>query len=218
MALGNTPLKRTDIHLEARKSFAMTVRFRYRNDTPADMDGYSVRMAVSEPQHLGGAVVLLKDAAPIDNDPGVFQFSIQASETDLESGSYPFDATFVSDRGYSTPFLKGAIEIGDNADEDASNVYDTADTLDDVLVVLGTGHEIVVCIVQADARKGDKGDIGPPGGIHVQPDQPAQDDPFEFTPLWVDTDDDLPSVPPEVQVGALKPVEDSVLIWIDTGV
>ena len=116
--------------------------------------------------------------------------------------------------------LKGDLLIGSNTDADTSNIYSPMWTP----AASWAGHTVEpgttpsMCIVQTNARKGNTGGSRPAGRYPCPAGPPAQDDPFEFTPLWVDTDDDLPSVPPEVQVGTLKPVEDSVLIWIDTGV
>lgn len=213
MALGNTPQQRTMLRLERGKSYALTLRFLDEAGKAYDMTGSTVRLTAKAMRHLGGAVVLQMsaiDRAP--ERPGEFQFPFQASDTDLEPSEYPLDITWVTADGYSTPVVKGAILIGDNTDSDVSNVYSTVDTLDEILVTVGGDTEITVQVAQADARKGEKGDIGPPGGIYAQDEEPVPGDPVVNTPLWVDTDDDPL---PVIHVGSTA-MGETQIIWIDT--
>lgn len=213
MTLGNTPRQRTVLRLERGKSYALTITFQNPDGSEFDMTGSLVRMTAKAMRHLGDQIVIQMDAidrAP--ERPGEFQFPLQASDTDLEPAEYPFDVTWISANGYSTPVVKGSILIGDNTDPDVANTYPTADTLDELVVVIGSGNDIIVQVEQADARKGDQGDIGPPGGLYIQDVEPQESDPLVFTPLWVDTDDDPLPVIHIADTG----LSEGQLLWIDT--
>jgi microcystin-dependent protein len=167
--LGNTPRQPTDFYLERAKSFAFTMKFHLGDDEVYDLDLASVRIVVKRPDYLGGGEVIATRADVLDLADGSVQFRLQATDLDLEPGEYPYDVTLLGRTNYTVPILKGTFVIGDNADPDASNLYNFADPLQWIDVQINNSGTVVIklenaAVVQgAPGPKGDKGDPGGPG-------------------------------------------------------
>ena len=150
MALGNTPRRETSFAIEASKSYSFGMWFKTPDDLPVDLTTCEVRMVVTAPLQMGGTEVISIQAVSAQPLSGFTWFNLQAEDLALEPGSYPYDVTFYPDSGYSTPIIKGYLEIGANTDPDTSNVYLPINTDSDVTVVMSQGDVVGVTIEQVD--------------------------------------------------------------------
>lgn len=154
MALGNTPRRETNITVEASKSYVLGLHFIQQagSDTPepVDLTGCILRFVATDPPQRGSTEVLSLVAeltAPLE---GLAQFKFQASDLTLETGSYAYDVTLLPPSGYSTPIIKGYIEIGSNADLDDSNIYTDLTITSDITVVMDQSDVVEVTIERVD--------------------------------------------------------------------
>lgn len=151
MAFGNTPRRETNIAVEANKSFAFGIFFKAQDGTPVDLTDSTLRFVAAELGHRGGSEVLSVVASPMDENTAMQQFEFQAEDLALPPGSYPYDVTLIPSSGYSTPILKGTLEIGSNTDVDTSNVYSSGvSTGSDVTVYLNQHDLVEVTIERVD--------------------------------------------------------------------
>lgn len=141
MALGNTPRRETNIAVEANKSFTFGIWFKSADGTPIDLTGSTIRFVAAQLAHRNGVEVLSLTAVPMEDNPGMQQFEFQAEDLALPPGTYPYDVTLIPPSGYSTPILKGHLEIGTNTDVNTNNVYDSG---------LGTGTDVTVYLNEHD--------------------------------------------------------------------
>ena len=220
--LGNTPVQRINIQLESDKSFALFLRFADAEGNAEDTTSATVRLVAVQPQHQGGAVALTATAVEEDHAQGRVKFLLQASDLDLEPGSYPYDITLVTESEYSIPVLKGELLIGSNTDADTSNIYSDVDPGSELLVTLSNGNTVDVCLNNLPGKQGNTGPAGPKGdptGVFIQVDQPGNPgaEPPHF-PLWVDTDDEPPTRSALLIVQSNDPGTPDVgtVFWYDT--
>jgi hypothetical protein len=147
MALGNTPRTETIISVEANKSFVFGMYFKSADDTPIDLTNAELRFVAADIGRHAGTEVLTKVAVPMLDNPAMLQFEFQAEDLALDFGTYAYDVTLIPESGYSTPILKGQLEVGANTDIDISNVYDDVGTGTDVTVYLHN-HDLVEVVVE----------------------------------------------------------------------
>lgn len=151
MALGNTPRRETNIAVEANKSFAFGVWFKAADGTPIDLTGSTLRFVAAEQGQRGGREVLSVNAVSDVNNPNMLYFQFQADDLALTAGSYSYDVTLIPPSGYSTPVLKGQLEIGSNTDQDTSNIYGSGvNTGTDLIVLLEDRDVVEVTIERVD--------------------------------------------------------------------
>jgi len=141
MAIGNTPTRETNITVEANRSFAFGIWFKAEDGTPIDLTDSVLRFVASEMAHFGGTEVLSSIATPMADNKGMMQFEFQASDLALTPSTYAYDVTLVPPSGYSTPILKGHLVVGNNTDEDISNIYQTG---------VSTGADVTVYLKDRD--------------------------------------------------------------------
>jgi hypothetical protein len=208
--LGNTPKQLTNLRLEEAKSFALVLEFVDKDGSAFHLAGYEVRLIVRQPQRYGGEIVIERLADIIDPIAGTNRatFNLQAADLALPAGEYPYDITLLGSSGYSTPIVKGYFVMGDNTDENTDNVYDEVFPSESLLVTMGGGYCIEVCLQYADALRGDTGAQGPKGdptGVFIQPDEPGPGEDPPYYPLWVDTDEPTPEYGPTGPTGSTGP-------------
>ncbi|MGV0950003.1 MAG: phage upper tail fiber protein [Azonexus sp.] len=150
MALGNTPRRETNIAVEASKSYMLGVYFKTPDNTPVDLTNCVIRFVATDPPQRGASEVLSIVADMDTAEVGLVQFKFQAADLTLEPGSYAYDVTLYPPSGYSTPILKGYIEIGANTDLDDSNVYDAVNTVSDITAIIEGGDHVTVEIERVD--------------------------------------------------------------------
>lgn len=150
MALGNTPRKETSFYVEASKSYAFGIRFQDADHKPLDLTDCQVRLVATESAYPSGVEVLSVLAVSTDPTTGLAQFNLQADDLALDPGAYPYDVTLIPPTGYSTPILKGYIEIGSNTDQDSSNTYTNIQVGSEVTAVLENGDLIEITIERVD--------------------------------------------------------------------
>jgi hypothetical protein len=150
VALGNTPRRETNISVEASKSYALGMRFIMEDGAPVDITGCIVRLVMAEPPQRGNTEVLNLVAfmdAPLN---GLCSFRFQAEDLAVEPYQYAFDITLVPPSGYSTPILKGFIDVGPNTDLDDTNVYSELNSTSDVTVTLVENDVVQIVIERVD--------------------------------------------------------------------
>lgn len=150
--LGNSPRQRTVLTLEARTSFAFGVKFFNRVDnTAVDLTGATVRLMAAYPARFGGGNAIYLVAEPV-GDPalGIVQFNLQDTQLDLPPGEYEFSVTLVTMVGYSTPVLKGAIEIVANSDTGFLMNYPGISPSTNLAAYVENGQVIEVTVDQVD--------------------------------------------------------------------
>lgn len=154
MALGNTPRRETNIAVEASKSYQLGLRFIQQtgSDTPepVDITGCEIRFVATDPPSRGSTEVLSIVAdldAPLN---GLASFKFQASDLTLTPDSYAYDVTLYPPSGYSSPILKGYLEIGTNTDLRDDNVYGDLNITTDITVTMEQGDLITIEIERLD--------------------------------------------------------------------
>jgi hypothetical protein len=150
VALGNTPRRETNIAVEASKSYALGMRFITVDGSPVDLTGCVIRFVATDPPQRGSTEVLSLVAELEYPLAGLAVFKFQASDLTLETGQYAYDVTLVPPSGYSSPILKGYLEIGSNTDLDDTNVYDELNSTSDVTVVFDEHDNITIEIDRVD--------------------------------------------------------------------
>jgi hypothetical protein len=154
VALGNTPRRETNIAVEASKSYQLGLRFIQQtgSDTPepVDITDCEIRFVATDPPSRGSTEVLSIVAdldAPIN---GLASFKFQASDLTLTPDSYAYDVTLYPPSGYSSPLLKGYLEIGTNTDLRDDNVYTDLNITTDITVEMQDGDVIEIQIERLD--------------------------------------------------------------------
>lgn len=152
MALGNTPRRETNIAVEASKSYVLGMRFitTDADRSPVDLTGCILRLVATEPPQRGSTEVLTILATLDQPTSGLAQFKFQAADLTLEPGSYAYDVTLVPPSGYSTPILKGYIEVGVNSDLDDTNVFGQLNVTSDITVIMDEHDSITIEIERVD--------------------------------------------------------------------
>ena len=150
MSLGNTPNRETSISVEASKSYAFGLHFKDVEGVPISVEGAVIRFVATEPVYQGSNEVIIKEATHVLDTAGFVQFEFQAEDLALDPGSYNYDITLIPESGYSTPLLKGSLNIGSNTDTDISNVYSDVNVGSDVTVTLSAGDVIEVTLERVD--------------------------------------------------------------------
>lgn len=153
MALGNTPRRETNIAVEASKSYVLGLHFVQQSENesdapfPLDLTGCEVRFVMAEPPQRGNTEVLTLLAVIDQPTTGLAQLRFQASDLSIESTSYAYDVTLIPPSGYSTPILKGYVEVGSNTDLYDANVYTELNITSDITVEV-VGHDTVTIIIE----------------------------------------------------------------------
>lgn len=153
MVLGNTPRRETNIAVEASKSYVLGLYFvqQSANESddpfPLDLTGCQVRFVMAEPPQRGSTEVLSMLGVIDQPETGLAQLKFQAADLTLEPGSYAYDVTLVPTSGYSTPILKGYVEIGANTDLYDENVYTDLNITTDITVMVA-GHDSVTVVIE----------------------------------------------------------------------
>ena len=150
MALGNTPRRETNIAVEANKSYAFGLRFSKTDGSVIDLTGAVVRMVIAEPGYAGGTEVLSIEATHSIDSVGIVQFNLQAEDLALTPGSYMYDVTLYPASGYSTPILKGTIDIGQNTDFDTSNEFSDVNVGSEITAIFEGADLIDVTVERLD--------------------------------------------------------------------
>ena len=150
MGLGNTPRRETNIAVEASKSYLLGLYFKTPDNTPVDLTDCIIRFVATDPPQRGSSEVLSLIAIMDEPTLGLAQFKFQAADLTLEPGSYAYDVTLVPPTGYSTPILKGYLEIGSNTDLDDSNVYTDINVTSDITVTFAQGDNVTIEIERVD--------------------------------------------------------------------
>lgn len=150
MTLGNTPRRETNISVEASKSYALGLRFVMTDGAPVDLTDCVIRFVATDPPQRGSAEVLSLVAVMDQPLAGFAQFRFQAADLTLEPGSYAYDVTLVPPSGYSSPILKGYLEVGGNTDLDDTNVFGNLNTTSDITVVMDEHDAITIEIERVD--------------------------------------------------------------------
>jgi hypothetical protein len=152
VALGNTPRRETNIAVEASKSYVLGMRFitTDADRSPVDLTDCILRFVATEPPQRGSTEVLTILAEFDQPTSGLAQFKFQAADLTLEPGSYAYDVTLVPPSGYSTPILKGYLEIGSNTDLDDTNVFGQLNVTSDITVIMDEHDSITIEIERVD--------------------------------------------------------------------
>ena len=153
MVLGNTPRRETNLAVEASKSYVLGLYFvqQSANESeepfPLDLTGCEVRFVMADPPQRG-APRFCRCMAVLDQpENGLAQLKFQAADLTLEPGPYAYDVTLYPPSGYSTPILKGYVEIGANTDLYDDNVYTDLNITTDITVMVA-GHDSVTIVIE----------------------------------------------------------------------
>lgn len=160
--LSNSPGETTTLRLEARKSFALGLRFYDLLDRTINITGDTLTLTVSKIRPRTsqiGDVVITKVADLYDSGEGKAVFNLQADELDLTAAEYYFDITMVHE-DYSAVVLKGVVEIVDNTNFTIGTDYTSQDPAVELDVKLGTN---VIHIHGPVIPPGPEGPPGPRG-------------------------------------------------------
>lgn len=154
MALGNTPRQETNIFVEASKSFVLGLHFVMDDGSatvePVDLTDCVLRMVVAESAYRGGSEVLNLEAEFDPPTAGLAMFKFQAEDLSLTPAQYAYDITLIPPSGFSTPVLKGYIEVGANTDFDTANVYDNLNLTSDITVLLAGKDVVEITLERVD--------------------------------------------------------------------
>jgi hypothetical protein len=150
MSLGNTPRRETNIAVEANKSYAFGIHLKDVENRPIDITDCVIRLVATQGAQGGGLEVLDMVAVHVTDVAGFVQFQFQAEDLALDPGTYSYDVTFLPPSGYSTPLLKGNIEVGVNADLDSSNVYNSVNVGSDVTAIMRENDLVEITMERLD--------------------------------------------------------------------
>jgi hypothetical protein len=150
VALGNTPRRETNIAVEASKSYALGMHFVMEDGEPVDLSDCILRFVATEPPQRGSSEVLNLIATIEAATQGLALFRFQAADLTLEAGNYAYDVTLIPPSGYSSPILKGYLEIGGNTDLDDTNVFTQLNTTSDITVMLEHGDVVQIVVERVD--------------------------------------------------------------------
>ena len=115
--------------------------------TPPSDSRCEVRFVMADPPQRGAAEVLSMTAVLDQPETGLAQLKFQAADLALEPGQYAYDVTLYPPSGYSTPILKGYVDIGANTDIYDENVYTNLNITTDITVMVA-GHDSVTVIIE----------------------------------------------------------------------
>lgn len=163
-SLGNAVKKETVVSLEARKSYAFSVKFIRADDTAVSIVGAVVRLVVARPDYRGGDVTINRLATLVDAVGGIAQFELQATDLDLSEDEYPFSITLISAAGYSTVVAKGVFDLRKNTETTSTaSVYAGVNPTTQLSVTLDGGDVVEVHVDSIPAPTGPQGPQGPQG-------------------------------------------------------
>lgn len=146
--------------LAARKSFSFTVQFLNENEAPLPLTGASCSFTIGE-QAYSPTPILTKQAHSITPNTGVVLFNLQASELDLEPGTYPFEIVLLQE-GYSSIAINGELEVEESYEVGSlSETYDEAPSTFGLIAHLK--HNRLVVTSNSLVVTGPEGPEGPPG-------------------------------------------------------
>lgn len=148
MALGNTPTNETTITVEASKSYALRMSFVTADGKPIDLTACKVRLVV------GDTYTQLLEYEVDGSPSGVIKFMFQAADLTVDPGAYPYDVTVIAPTGYSTPILKGHLEVGANVDPYDANVYSDVNLGAGVTATVEQSGQVTVAIENIDGMYG----------------------------------------------------------------
>jgi hypothetical protein len=140
------------LRVEARTSYALGIKFVKRSDRSAvDLTDAVVALTVKAPKRKGGALVVSQNAELVgDPSLGLTQFALQAEDLDLAAGEYPFLVTLVTGLGYSTPVIKGFLEILENTGDSTAEVYPAISPSSNLAAYVESGDVVEVRIDSVD--------------------------------------------------------------------
>lgn len=123
-SLTNSPNGFVPMRLEKAKSFSFEMSFVVEGGAAADLTGCEINLTVKQPAHLGGATVITEAALVDIIASGYARFDLQAADTNLAAGSYPYAVTLKTAENYVATVFKGELEILDNVESAwAGEVY-----------------------------------------------------------------------------------------------
>jgi hypothetical protein len=150
MVLTNTTAS-TPIRLEKAKPFSLGLAFRSRDNDPQtqpfDLTGCEINFVMRSLPHKGGTIVA-EIAATLEGDPtdGYARLDLQAADTDLDAGTYPYTLALRDSNDYVGLVLKGNVEILYNADGVAwaGLVYDGDTVVQSATAILAANTTTVI--------------------------------------------------------------------------
>lgn len=160
--LSNSPSETTVLRLEARKSFALGLKFYDLLDRTINITGDTLTLTIGKTRSRSlqaGDVVLTKVADLYDSGEGKAIFNLQADELDLAPGEYVFSVVREHE-DYTAVIIKGAVELLDNTDFTVGTDYGSLDPSVELDVKLGAS---IVHIHGPVIPPGPEGPVGPRG-------------------------------------------------------
>ena len=118
--IGNSPDATTVLHVEARKSFALSLHIMDEKGRPANLTGCQLTI-VAKPLPIDTSsdatnILAASALARLTETSGYAQFDIQASSLNQPAGEYPYAIVLRQDDGYSSVIVKGALIIEENTE------------------------------------------------------------------------------------------------------
>lgn len=117
--LGNTPRQRTDLRLEARKSFALGIWVKDSKGRAVDLSGSTLTIVSKRAPFdvtSDDTNILINDTLANIQVPsaGYGVFTLQAASLDVAAGEYPYVIVLTTDEGYTSVLVKGSLLIEAN--------------------------------------------------------------------------------------------------------
>lgn len=195
--ISNSPGETTVLRLEARKSFALGLRFYDLLDRTINITGDTITLTVSKirPRTMSiSDVVLTKVADLYDSGEGKAVFNLQADELDLAAGEYVFDVTYEQE-DYTAVVLKGVVEIVPNSNFVVGTDYSSLDPSVELSVKIGANIVHIHGPVIPPGPEGPPGVAGPQGSPGPVGPRGAQGDPGPAGPAGPQGQPGLPGAP-----------------------
>lgn len=122
--LMNGPTSESVLRLHARKSYALGIVVRDRNNEPIDLTGCTLRLVVRglrDRSTTDDTNLITNDVAELTMPvQGLARFNLQALDLDHKPGEYRFSVTLIS-QGYSLVLAAGTLDLLDNTEFSSVN-------------------------------------------------------------------------------------------------
>jgi hypothetical protein len=144
--LTNSP-SRIQLRCEQRHSFSFGIYFETADQHRVNITGCTITFTALQPVYKGLGVAISKVADIGDGPNGHAPINLQAVDLDLTAAQYEFDATLLTPEMYSSPVVKGYLEVVANPDPGyVDEVYDAANPPASITAKILDNHSVSVVV------------------------------------------------------------------------
>jgi len=144
--LTNSP-SRIQLRCEQRHSFSFGIYFETADQHRVNITGCTITFTAQQPVYKGYGVQFAKPCDIVDGPNGHAQLNLQAVDLDLAAAQYEFDITLLTPEDYSSPVVKGFLEVVANPDPGyVDEVYDAANPPSSITAKILNNNSVSVVV------------------------------------------------------------------------